>query len=426
MSFSSSHSPHRLYEVLEVGKSASSDDIRKAYKTKALRLHPDKNPDNPRALKAFQELNRAYSTLMDDDKRRLYDMTGDVEIAENGGGEENGNDFPFPGMDEMFDLSFLFRNFTTNVHTATATPAATPTPPPPQHPPLKNTETCVFISPRELRDGCVKKVTALMHEGCMSCDSSGIADHSKRVGACPGCQGTGTKFQNVAPFISVQISCGQCGGYGSVLREPTRSTACGVCGGLGTVERKRSIDLTVPAGVPDGKTYTWKRGNSGDLLIKVLYDDNCKIYQIDPRTGNVSMTLPLTLPEVFTGFEKRINVFGDEKIVHSGRGAPPCVGKYHNDREAIDSKDGNKKRKKPHHERYTDPSKPVVIEGGGLPPLADKRWTATAQPRGNFIVNFSVVWPDDDETVSPVARQLRKYSDVTYKILLPEADKKSG
>ena len=210
-------------------------------------------------------------------------------------------------------------------------------------------------------------------------------------------------LQHIASFASVRLPCGHCSGSGVFEGRPTVRNMCNLCAGSGAVDRTRSLDFRIPPGVQDGKTYTWRRENSGDLIVRIEHDDTCKKYAIEPSTGEVSVTLTLTLEEVLTGFEKTVDVFGDLKTVQSGRGGETNANK--------------RKCGSGLHRRFTNPSKPVVLKGGGLPPAAVDESPARKDHRGDFVVKFEVAWPDDDEGVSLVARRLHKYNDVIQKIM---------
>ena len=416
----------RYYDLLQLPPTASKDDIKRAYRKLALKSHPDKkNDDDSPATITFQEINEAYTNLIDDDKRRLYDIHGDnVDLNNSGNRRESGVRFGFgfgnrgqqqqqTQRRDFFDLDALFKNAFSSFQNGNNHHPFVQKKQPEQRPDIKRTElkntiVDVTIDAAELRLGVSRTLAVVMQEGCTACVLSGVENESDRQHTCAECNGSGRVLQHVSPFVAVQTSCGSCAGLGNVPCQVTKSNACKRCGGMGTRDEKRAIHVKLPAGVSDGKTYTLKNGsNSGDLIVRVVYDTECKGYRINYSTGDVHLTVRLELTEVLTGFKKNIRVMGEDRLLQSGRGGQ--------DRSNFNTNEtaGKDFEKKPFC-RYTDPSKPVVIQVGGLPPVNYVNTSA----RGNFVVDFDVTWPNDDEAESEIARKLRKYADVVSKILM--------
>ncbi len=264
-----------FYEVLGVGRSATADEIKKAYRKLAVQYHPDKNPGNVEAEEKFKEATEAYEVLSDSQKRQKYDQFGhqafgpgsggggfggggfqgiDLEEAlrtfmgafGGGGGGGRGSifdDFFGGGMgggrsdrgaanrgnDLRFDLEIDF-------------------------------EEAVFGSQRDL--------TFNVMDECAKCQGSGAAAGSKRE-TCPQCKGTGQTISSNG-FFHVRQACSTCGGTGEILRNPCRE-----CRGSGRVKARRTITVKIPAGVETGsrlrvagKGESGTRGGpAGDLYV---------------------------------------------------------------------------------------------------------------------------------------------------------------
>lgn len=378
-----------LYDVLLLDpRTATKGDVRNAYRRLALETHPDKNEN--RDHERFQRVNEAYTILSDDSRKQAYDRDRVAEqwqrlrrqqqtppsssstprYSNSGPTQENHH------INAVFSRAF---RESSGSHSFAVLP-------------LKDTRMDFEVSPRELKYGVSKTVYVKLQQRCSPCTGSGIADVSERSRPCTTCRGAGKIIEYVSPLIGVQTACGRCGGLGRVANVPMAGkNACATCGGIGVIDATRGIYVSLPAGtIMNGKVYQIRNGpDMGDLFLRARYDDACRSYRINHDTGDVYVTVPLQLSEVLTGFRKTIDVFGEPKTVHSGRGAQ------------------NFERK------YTDPTVPVVLKKGGIPSTNSKGTSA-----GDFIVRFEVMWPSDDDTTCETARRIKKYGDVIDKILV--------
>jgi len=377
---------HKLYDILGVESGASTDEIKRAYRNLALRLHPDKNPSDETAHRSFQEINQAYSTLVDGDKRMMYDMTGDEdELSSMMHASTSYRD----DESDFMNLDAIFRNFAAAASCFPTAGQRRQQQRPVRRSDCKDTIAEIYVTPRELKNGTTKTLKVVMNEGCKLCEQSGIGNPEARYQTCGSCAGRGTSMRRLSAFVAVQTVCAMCGGEGGRACPVTPSNACTSCGGSGCIDVKRTVKVSTPPGVANGHVFRWKTNDSGSLIVNVFHDETCKRYFIDPRNGNVYTTLGLTLREVLTGYEKTVDIMGEPKVIQSGEG-------------------GSSNR------RYTDPSKHLVIRGGGI-------------RNGDFIIKFAVQWPSeeprrgqtdlDTKRNDETAKRLRKYADVIEKIL---------
>ena len=252
------------YEVLGVSKSATDDELKKAYRKLAKQYHPDVNPGNAEAEAKFKEINEAYEVLSDRDKRAKYDQFGHAGVDPNfgaGGG--------FGGFDMGdFDLGDLFGSFFGGGFGSQrrADPNA------PQR--GSSLRASITISFAEAMAGCEKELSLTRTESCDTCRGTGCAPGTTAE-VCDQCRGTGQiRIQRGGggfAFSSTQ-PCPKCRGTGKIIHQP-----CQDCRGAGQVRRQRKIKVKVPAGIDHGQTISMRgQGNgglnggpAGDLLVVV-------------------------------------------------------------------------------------------------------------------------------------------------------------
>ncbi len=243
------------YEVLGVSKTASDDEIKKAYRKKAKEYHPDLHPGDKEAEDKFKEANEAYEVLSDPDKKSKYDRFGHAGVDPNYGAGGPGGGFGggFGGMD--FDLGDIFGSFFGGGFGGgrQANPNA------PRR--GSDTQARITLSFEEAAKGCKKKVEFHRVEICSECNGSGAAAGTSPE-TCPECHGRGqVNVQQRTPFGVIQTSksCSRCGGNGKIIKTP-----CSKCHGKGAVNRKVAIDVDVPAGIDDRQVLNVSgQGNSG-------------------------------------------------------------------------------------------------------------------------------------------------------------------
>ena len=286
------------YEVLGVDKSASDDEIKKAYRKAAKKYHPDLNPNNKEAEEKFKEANEAYEILSDSEKKARYDQFGHAGVDPNYGAGQGGYGGGFGGMD--FDLGDIFGSIFGNGFGGfggggRANPNA------PQR--GSDTQASITISFEEAAKGCARSIDTMRIETCDECKGNGCqSGHSPKT--CPECHGRGqVTVQQRTPFGVIQSSkpCTRCNGKGTIIDNP-----CKKCNGAGRVRKNAKLDINIPAGVDDRQILTVRgQGNkgvnggpAGDLNIVV----NVRPHPIFERDGyNVWCDVHLTFMQVALG-----------------------------------------------------------------------------------------------------------------------------
>lgn len=282
------------YEVLEVSKSASVEEIKKAYRKKAIQHHPDKNPGDKEAEEKFKEAAEAYDVLSDPDKRSRYDQFGHAGVS---GAAGNGGPFGgFSGGMSMDDIFSMFGDIFGG------------------HNPGggfggfggfggggsqqrryrgSDLRVKVKLNLKEVAEGVEKKFKLKKYVTCNHCHGSG-AETSDSVETCPTCSGSGTVIRNqqtILGTMQTRTTCSTCNGEGKIIKDK-----CKVCGGEGIAYGEEVVDVKIPAGVAEGMQLSMGgKGNAGkhngvpgDLLIVVeeethpdlIRDDNDLIYNL--------------------------------------------------------------------------------------------------------------------------------------------------
>lgn len=245
------------YDTLGVARNASAEEIKKAYRKKAMKYHPDRNPGDKEAEKSFKEISHAYSVLTDDNKRGRYDQFGEAGVK--GGGFD-----PFAG--DAFDLSDALRTFMEqgfgglgggfgdifgserggrrNVRRGS------------------NLKLTLEVTLEEILTGVDKKLKIKRFENCKRCDGNGAEPGSSRK-TCPVCQGQGQVKQVsrslFGEFINVQ-ACPNCHGEGQII-----DRLCKDCGGSGRKRVNKTVEVKIPKGVSTGNYLTLAgEGNVGE------------------------------------------------------------------------------------------------------------------------------------------------------------------
>lgn len=245
------------YEVLGVGKGASDDEIKKAYRKLAKQNHPDLNPGDKAAEERFKEANEAYEVLSDKDKRARYDQFGHAGVDPNygAGGGYGGDPFGggFSGVD--FDIGDIFSNIFGGGFGGRQ--GANPNAPSRGN----SISTSITISFEEAAKGCKRTIDFSHVEACTECNGSGAAKGTSPQ-TCPdyGCAGQVRQQQRTAfGVMSTTRQCSRCGGTGKIISSP-----CGKCSGSGRVRQKRAIEVSIPAGIDDGQVISVRgKGDAG-------------------------------------------------------------------------------------------------------------------------------------------------------------------
>jgi molecular chaperone DnaJ len=268
-----------FYDVLGVAKSASADDLKKAYRKLAMQYHPDRNSGDKSAEQKFKDVSEAYDILKDDQKRAAYDRFGHAAF-EQGGGRGPG-DFGFSGgfadiFDEMFGEFMGGRRG--------------------QAGPSRGSDLRynLEIALEESFRGKQTTIRVPNLVACDQCNGSGAEAGSKPV-ACPTCHGRG-RVRAQQGFFSVERTCPGCQGAGRVIEKP-----CKGCGGQGRVRREKTLSVNIPPGVEDGvrirlagEGEVGVRGAApGDLYIFISVAPH-RIFQRDGANIYCRVPIPIT------------------------------------------------------------------------------------------------------------------------------------
>jgi len=230
------------YEVLGVGKNASGDEIKKAYRKLAVKYHPDRNQNSREAERSFKEATEAYEVLSDGKKRQAYDQFGFAGVENMGGPTFNAS--AFRGFEDIFgDFSGIFDSLFGGVRTGRrGRPRGSDI----RHDVECDFESAVFGKDIEIEYERLKS--------CSACNGAG----GEGVRTCIHCGGTG-QVRRSSGFFSVATTCDSCGGVGTVIDNPCRN-----CRGGGTVHSYQRIKVSIPPGMdPDRRIRLEGQGNSG-------------------------------------------------------------------------------------------------------------------------------------------------------------------
>ncbi len=308
------------YEVLGVNKNATDDELKKAYRKLAKKYHPDANPDNKKEAEAkFKEVNEAYETLSDPQKRKMYDQFGPDGPQGFGGaggpfGGQGGyysyNGTGFDGFGDFGDLGDIFSSFFTGGFSRQSARSR-------QNGPRKGADLNLRmdITFEEAYLGVEKEIVITRNEKCSHCHGTGAKPGSSPM-KCPSCQGTG-QIRQVQNTILGQVqttrTCPECHGTGEIIKEP-----CEVCKGKGTIRKQPKIKVRIPAGIDNEQTVALrgegdpgeKGGPNGDLYITV----RIKKHNIFTRKGNqVLSEIPITITQATLGAELEIPMVDGSK-----------------------------------------------------------------------------------------------------------------
>lgn len=273
MLYNSSMSEKRdYYDVLGVSKSASADEIKKAFRKAALKYHPDRNPGDKTAEAKFKEVNEAYEVLKDSDKRKRYDQFGFAGVGGDAGAA-GGN--PFGGFSgfgsggqsvhfdfgDLGDMGDLFGQFFGGGGAGRRADRG------------RDIEVSVTLTFREAIFGVEKTVVINGDVTCDRCHGDG-AEPGYPQKTCPTCHGTGQEVRTVNSLfgpIQQATTCHTCGGDGKIADKK-----CSQCGGRGVIRQRQEIKIKIPAGVDEGSAIRLagrgqaiKDGQPGDLYIGI-------------------------------------------------------------------------------------------------------------------------------------------------------------
>ena len=254
------------YEVLGVAKTASDDELKKAYRKLAKQYHPDMNPGDKGAEAKFKEVNEAYEVLSDKDKRAKYDQFGHAGVDPNFGGGGFGGYGDFGDFGDFGFGDILGDLLGGGFGGRSANRSG------PQR--GESLRAGVTISFEEAAFGCEKEISLTRLESCESCHGSGCAPGTTAE-VCPDCRGSGTvRVQQRMGGMAFTSSapCSRCRGTGKIIHQPCKS-----CGGGGNVRKQRKISVSVPQGINDKQAISLRgqgnaganNGPAGDLIVEV-------------------------------------------------------------------------------------------------------------------------------------------------------------
>ena len=286
------------YEVLGVARGASTEEVKHSYRKRAVKVHPDKNPDDPHAEEKFKELGEAYDVLMDADKRAAYDRFGHAAF-EQGGGFRGGFHDPFDIFREVFSGAgggiggSIFETFFGGMAGQAEDRQRG-----------ADLRYDMQITLEEAAFGTEKEIEVGKLDLCEKCNGSGAEPGSRAIN-CPVCGGRGQVVSSRG-FFQVSQTCPRCRGVGQVVEKP-----CHVCNGEGRVEKASRIKLKIPAGISNGSRLRSPRngeagirgGPQGDLYVVVHVKEH-EIFQREE--DNLYCDVPIAFTVATLGGEVHV------------------------------------------------------------------------------------------------------------------------
>ncbi|MGH8978434.1 MAG: molecular chaperone DnaJ [Acidimicrobiia bacterium] len=290
-----------LYEVLGLTRNASDDEIKKAYRRLARQHHPDANQDDPQAAEQFKEVQRAYETLRDPERRRRYDVFGADGDPAGSASDFGSGAF---GLNDLFDAFFGGEAFGRTRGSAG----------PPRG---SDAELSIDLTLRDIVFGVRKTVEPRMPVECDACTGTGAAPGTYPQ-RCTTCEGTGEVRQVRRSLLGQLVTaapCQTCAGTGQVLPNP-----CATCRGDGRVNGVRTLDVEVPAGIDDGQRLRLSQrgpaaprgGVPGDLYVSVHVPPDPNFVR---RGEDLVHRVPVSIVQAALGAQLTIDTLDGEQSV---------------------------------------------------------------------------------------------------------------
>lgn len=314
------------YEILEVSRTATDQEIKSSYRKLALKFHPDRNQGDKSAEEKFKEAAEAYAILSDSDKRARYDRFGHAGV---GNGAQGFDPSQFSGFEDIFGgLGDIF-GFGGGHRRAGPQRGA-------------DLRYDLEIKFEQAAKGVETNIQIPRHETCETCKGNGAAAGTSPT-TCPQCRGTG-QLRYQQGFFTVARTCSQCRGNGKVITKP-----CATCHGQGTVEQSRKLTVKIPAGIATGQRLRLSGegeagtlgGPSGDLYVVIFVREH-EFFQRDGNNLHCSVPLPFTT--LALGADIKVPGIEGEHVVKvpestqtgstfrlRGKGMPDVSGRGHGD-----------------------------------------------------------------------------------------------
>ncbi len=296
------------YEVLGIARTASAEEIKRAYRKLALKFHPDRNPDDKEAEERFKEAAEAYEVLSDPQKRGRYDQYGFAGLnnGEFGGFNRSTEDI-FSAFSDLFEDFF---GFSAGGRRSGAGP--------------ENGSDLRFdlvISFEEAAKGTEKEIEIERLEVCQVCSGTGAADGSQTV-TCPTCGGSGHVVRNEG-FFRVSSTCHHCSGRGTIITNP-----CPECKGQGRTIQQKRVVIRIPAGVDTGSRLRLRNegeaglrgGIRGDLYV-VIHVEAHEFFQRQGKDIYCKIPVPMTLAAM--GGEIEVDTINGKETIKIPAGTQP-------------------------------------------------------------------------------------------------------
>ncbi|HEX8633003.1 MAG TPA: molecular chaperone DnaJ [Pyrinomonadaceae bacterium] len=323
------------YEILGVGRSATEQELKSAYKRLAIRYHPDKNPGDAEAEETFKEVAEAYGVLSNAEQRARYDRHGHAGVSNSAGA--NWGAQGFGGIEDILGDLFGFGDVFGGRagggggggRRSSAQRGA-------------DLRYDLEITLEEAADGMTAQLRIPRLETCETCTGTG-AKSGTQPETCATCSGAGqVRYQQ--GFFSVARTCGACRGTGRIIKNP-----CETCKGAGRVERERQMEVKIPAGVETGSRLRItgegeggaQGGTAGDLYVVIHVKEH---EQFERQGSNLYAAVPVTFAQAALGSEIMVQTLHDEQPLKipagtqtgtvfrlKGHGMPVLGGRGHGD-----------------------------------------------------------------------------------------------
>jgi len=272
------------YELLGVSKDASQADLKKAYRKKAMKYHPDKNQGDKESETKFKEVNEAYDVLRDEQKRSAYDRFGHDAFEQGGMGGSAGGFGGFSGFGDIFEEMFgdMMGGGSQRGHSQTGQRGS-------------DLRYDLTISLEEAFEGVEKNISIASMISCEECNGKGTAKGSEPEN-CSACDGYG-RVRVQQGFFTIERACPTCQGAGQVIKNP-----CKKCSGVGRIRKERTLAVNIPAGVESGTRIRlsgegeagMRGAHSGDLYV-ILNVQGHPLFKRDGANLYCRVPIPMTM-----------------------------------------------------------------------------------------------------------------------------------